>query len=167
MSMPPRCLLQLLFAAACVACQRDTPETADTGAAAAATSEAADARAPRAPGSTATAFPEADDVLSSVPNPIELPPSDAATPAMAEGADMIYTCEDGSELRVVYADTRAKVTLPDGRTVSLPRAARASGQAGGEIFVAGAVALHRLGNVVELEQQPGGIRRCRESGGSA
>lgn len=86
---------------------------------------------------------------------------------MAEGADITYTCEDGSELRITYAAGRAGVTLADGSIVPLPRSPQTAQQAGGEIYAGEALVLHRLGNVVELQQGEGDKRRCRESGGNA
>jgi len=155
-------LLVPLLAAACFACQpRDAAKAPADGAA---TREAKDAvPAPQAP----IAVPKGDEVLSGVPNLIELPPPETATPPMAEGADITYTCEDGSELRVTYAAGRATVTLANGGIVPLPRSPQAAREAGGEVYAGDALALHRLGNVVELRQDAGATRRCRESGGNA
>lgn len=153
-------LLPLLLAAACAACEpRDiaAPAPADDAAKSAPADAAPAAQAP-------IAVPKGDEVRSGVPNPIELPPPDAPTPPMADGADITYTCEDGSELRITYVAGRANVTLADGNVVSLPRSAQ---QAGGEIYAGEALVLHRLGNVVELQQDEDGKRRCRESGGNA
>jgi hypothetical protein len=155
-------LLPLLLAVASAACQpRDAaaPAPADEAAKPAPAGVAPAAQAP-------IAVPKGDEIRSGVPNPIELPPPDAPTPPMAEGADITYTCEDGSELRITYAAGRANVTLADGGIVPLPRSPQAQ-QAGGEVFAGEALVLRRLGNVVELQQDEGDKRRCRESGGNA
>ena len=152
MNRTPILLVPLL--AACTACQpRDTATQATEDV----------APAPQAP----IAVPKNDEVRSGVSNPIELPPADAPTPPMAEGADIAYTCEDGSELRITYAAGRANVTLADGGIVPLPRSPQAAQEAGGEVYAGEALTLHRLGNVVELQQDEGTTRRCRESGGNA
>lgn len=162
MNRTPVVLLVSLLAAT-LGCQpredAATPDAAETTAGA--TEDAASA--PSAP----IAVPDDDDVRSGVLNPIELPPSDAPTPPMAEGADITYACEDGSELRVTYAAGRANVTLADGGIVPLPRSPQAAQQAGGEVYIGEALTLHRLGNIVELQQDEGTRRRCRESGGNA
>jgi hypothetical protein len=152
----------LAVAIACAACQpRDAaPTPADEAAKSAPAGVAPAAQAP-------IAVPKGDEIRSSVPNPIELPPPDAPTPPMADGADITYTCEDGSELRVTYAAGRANVALADGGIVPLPRSPQAAQQAGGEVYVGEALVLRRLGNVVELQQDEGTKRRCRESGGNA
>lgn len=150
-------LLSPLLAAACQPHGASAPTPADEATKPAPADAAPAAQAP-------IAVPKGDDVRSGVPNPIESPPPDAPTPPMAEGADIIYTCEDGSELRITYAAGRVNVTLADGNVVPLPRSAQ---QAGGEIYAGEALVLHRLGNVVELQQDEGDKRRCRESGGNA
>ena len=151
-------LLPLLFAA-CQPRDATTPAPVDEAAKSAPAHATAAAQAPMA-------APKGDEVRSGVPNPIELPPPDAPTPPMAEGADITYTCEDGTELRITYAAGRASVTLADGSIV-LPRSPQTAQQAGGEIYAGEALVLHRLGNVVELHQGEGDKRRCRESGGNA
>lgn len=154
-------LVPLLFAIACAACQ---PHDA--------ASKPADDAAMLSPADTPPAaqapiaVPGDDEARSGVPNPIELPPPDAPTPPMAEGADITYTCDDGSELRITYAAGRANVTLADGRIVPLTPSPQAAQRLGGEVFD-GEALLHRLGNVVELQRDEGGRRRCRESGGNA
>lgn len=156
-------LLPLLLAVACVACQpRDAavPAPADEAAKPPPADAAPAAQAP-------IAVPKGDEVRSGVPNPIELPPPDAPTPPMAEGADITYTCEDGSELRITYAAGRANVTLADGGIVPLPRSPQTAQQVGGEVYAGEALVLRRLGNVVELQRDEGDERRCRESGGNA
>jgi hypothetical protein len=153
-------LLSLPLAAACSACQPHGASAPTPGGEATKPAPADTAPAAQSP----IAVPKGDDVRSGVPNPIELPPPDAPTPPMAEGADITYTCEDGSELRITYAAGRANVTLTGGNVVPLPRSAQ---HAGGEIYAGEALVLHRLGNVVELQQDEGDKRRCRESGGNA
>ena len=111
--------------------------------------------------------PAGDDVLSGNPETIERPPAGTPTPALAEGADITYACEDGSDLRVGYAADVASVTLADGSIATLPRSPSASAGADGEVYVGESIALQRLGSVVELHGGGGEIRRCRESAASA
>lgn len=110
---------------------------------------------------------EGDDVLSGIPHPIEMPEAGTVTPALAEGADITYTCEDGSDLRVTYAAGRANVTFADGRVEPLSRAERVPAAMDGELYDGAVYGLHRIGTVVELREENGDIRRCRESSGSA
>lgn len=95
------------------------------------------------------------------PGDIEMPPADAPTPAIAEGAEVIYSCDDGSELRVRYAGIVARVTAPDESYVQVSRTG-----ADGETYADNGTTLRRLANVVEITQG-GATRRCSESGGNA
>jgi hypothetical protein len=159
-------LLSMIVLAAVAGCADDTG--ASDPAAAPAAAPAASAAPPVATGPAIDVpAPGEGSVRSGVPNPIELPPDDAPTPALAEGADIVYTCEDGSDLRVTYASTIANVTLSDGSIVALPRSPAATSEAGGEVYVGEAVGLRRIGGVVELQQDEGPTRRCREAGASA
>lgn len=110
---------------------------------------------------------EGDDVLSGVPRPIDMPEPGTVTPVLAEGADITYTCEDGSDLRVTYAAGRANVTFADGRVEPLARAQRVPAAMEGELYDGAIHGLHRIGTVVELREENGDIRRCRESSASA
>lgn len=161
----PVALLSALAALALAGCADDTPAGGQTDAASGVAPTAAASPQAR----PAIDVPPADDggVRSDVPHPIELPPADAPTPLPAEGADIVYTCEDGSDLRVTYAAGIASVVLADGSIVQLPRSPAAGSEAGGDVYVGEAVALRRIGGVVELQQDEGLSRRCRESGASA
>lgn len=110
---------------------------------------------------------EGDDVLSGVPRSIEMPATGTVTPPLAEGADITYTCEDGSDLRVTYAAGRANVTFANGHVEPLARAPAGDPGLAGELYLGAVHGLHRIGTVVELREEDGDIRRCRESSGSA
>lgn len=86
-------------------------------------------------------------------------------PALAEGAEMTYACED-TEMRVVYADGKARVTLAGGREFALPRSRQAS-EPGEEFYVGEGKVLRRQGSVVELRQQGSGMLQCIESSATA
>jgi hypothetical protein len=153
--------LFLSLLAGLAACQRDAPPAgADTRLPSADADAAADAIAPPKPAAD-------DDVTAGNPPPtIEIPPADAPTPAIAAGAQIVYTCEDGSELQVTYSGSSATFALEDGRVVTLPRAESAS-KGGGDVYVSDTVGLQRLSNVVQVERDSGAKRVCAESGGNA
>ncbi len=159
---PPVMLLLPLVMLISAGCQRD-----DEGGVVATDPDqprVSEAGPPLAP----VAAPDAgDDVLSAVPHPIERPAAGTITPPLAEGADITYTCEDGSDLRVNFAGGRASITFATGRAEPLARAQPADGGVDGELYLGAVHGLHRIGTVVELRQEDGSIRRCRETGGSA
>jgi len=149
------------------ACQRDAPSGREEAAPPTAASEPA-VDSPRATPSPSSSPPPAGNGLEAGqrPSTIEIPPADTPTPDIAAGAQISYTCEDGSELHVVYSAHSAKFALVDGSVATLPRAESAS-KGGGDVYVSDTVALQRLGNVVQVEE-PGGTKRvCAESGGNA
>lgn len=111
--------------------------------------------------------PANDAVRSGVATPIALPPADTATAPLAENADILYTCDDGSDLRVTYSGGRANIALPDGSIATAPLSASATQASGGEVYVGELVGLRRIGAVVELQQDSVPARRCREAGGNA
>lgn len=83
-------------------------------------------------------------------------------PVAADGIAVRYRCDDGSELRVSHAGGIADVTLPDGRTVALPRAESAS-KDGGDAYVGEALSLMVEGDNVQLHQDEGPTRNCSRS----
>lgn len=158
-------LLSLGLVTALAACQRDAAPGRDG----AASDEAVAATDAPAAATTPASSPPDDNsgvLAGKPPSTIEVPPADTPTPAIAEGAEVVYTCEDGGELHVVYAGHSARFALVDGRVVTLRRAESAS-KGGGDVYVGDAVALQRLGNVVQVEEQGGDKRVCSETGGSA
>jgi hypothetical protein len=162
MARPTFALPPLILVVALAACQRDaTPGRDDT-------TPAPGADAPAAAASGASPAPANDDGLTAgkPPSTIAVPPADTPTPALAEGAEIIYTCEDGGELHVVYASDSAKFASAGGRVLTLPRAESAS-KGGGDVYVNDSAALQRLGNVVQVEEQSGEKRVCAEAGGTA
>ena len=155
-------LLCLSLLAGLAACQRDAPAPAIEAEAQASTRDA------DPPATTVPATP-ADDhgvLAGKPPSTIEVPPADTPTPAIAAGAQITYTCEDGGELHVGYSASSATFALEDGSEVTLPRAESAS-KGGGDVYVGDTVGLQRLGNVVQLEVKGGSKRICAESGGNA
>lgn len=89
-------------------------------------------------------------------------PEQAAPATVAIGATR-YTCDDGSALGVRYVADRAQVELPDGRTVTLPKAQSAS-KGGGEAFVGEALALQRDGDDIQLHRDEQPALHCRSTG---
>ena len=163
MSVLTHTLAVVVFAAALAACQRDAPSSPEeTAPPASATNE------PAVDSPHATPSPPAGEALDAgqPPSTIEIPPADTPTPRIAAGAQISYTCEDGSELHVVYSGQSAKFALIDGSVATLPRAESAS-KGGGDVYVSDTVALQRLGNVVQVEEHGGTKRVCAESGGNA
>lgn len=97
-------------------------------------------------------------------------PSTAPLPAGAgdaartdAGGRTRYACDDGSALGVRYVADRVEVELPDGRTVSLPKAQSASTD-DSEAFVGEALALQREGDGIELHRDEQPTLRCRATG---
>ncbi|NZA28297.1 hypothetical protein H0E84_18130 [Luteimonas sp. SJ-92] len=86
-------------------------------------------------------------------------PQDVDPPVAAADAATSYRCIDGSELRIAYAAEGATVTLPDGRTVALPRAESAS-QGSGGAYVGEALGLDLEGDRVFLHQDEGPTLEC-------
>ncbi|WP_407352469.1 hypothetical protein [Luteimonas sp. R10] len=107
-------------------------------------------QAPDADGATAD-FETAPDAIAPVDPPVA-----------ADDIAVRYGCDDGSELRVSYAGGLADVTLPDGRTIALPRAESAS-QGGGDAYVGEALSLMVEGPNVQLHQDEGPTRNCSKS----
>jgi len=166
MSLLTHTLAAVLLATTLAACQRDAPSGREEAAPPTAASEPA-VDSPRATPSPSSSPPAGNGLEAGQrPSTIEIPPADTPTPDIAAGAQISYTCEDGSELHVVYSAHSAKFALVDGSVATLPRAESAS-KGGGDVYVSDTVALQRLGNVVQVEE-PGGTKRvCAESGGNA
>lgn len=154
------------------ACQRDSTPDAASGSDAGADTAAAGTESATAPeaGSPGAAQAGADGdesaISGSPPSMIPVPPADTPTPDIAAGAQITYTCEDGSELNVTYSGKAAKFALVDGSVVTLPRTSSGV-KGGGDVYAGEAVALRRLGNVVEVDQGQGGKRVCAETSGTA
>ncbi len=129
-----RRLVLLALAAACAACGQ-TPPPADP--------------ARRASG------PEPAQRPAPVAQAPARPGSDAGTRGTIR-----YACDDGSAVGIAYAGDEARVTLPDGRVVALPKAQSAS-RGGGEVFVGEAVSLQRDGDGIQLFQDEGKALHCR------
>jgi hypothetical protein len=89
-------------------------------------------------------------------------PTSAPFPATADAgiASTRYACDDGSAVSVIWGNDKARVELPDGRMVSLPKAQSAS-KGGGEVFVGDTVSLQREGDDIQLFQGAGEAQQCR------
>lgn len=159
----------LLLAVLLAGCQREAmpndAHTAAENAPAAPTSRAAD------PGMQ-TVAPRAADagdgtMTSGAPaSTIKVPPLDTPTPPIAAGAQITYTCEDGSELNVTYSGVSAAFALSNGAQVTLPRVASTT-NTGGDVYAGDSAGLQRLGNVVRVAEHDGAKRVCSETSGTA
>lgn len=97
------------------------------------------------------------------PAPAPAPgPGDAVTTDTGT-ATIHYACDDGSALGVRYVADQARVELPDGREVTLPKAQSAS-KGGDDAFVGEALALQRESNDIQLHRDDRPVLRCREAG---
>ncbi|MEP6633592.1 MAG: hypothetical protein ABJA62_05225 [Luteimonas sp.] len=160
--LPPLLLVALL-----AGCQREaTPNDAKT-----ATANAPDSPVSADPGvqTAATRIAEQGDgtiTSGSPPSTIPVPSLDTPTPPIAAGAQITYTCEDGSELIVTYSGVSAEFALSNGSKVTLPRVA-STVKTGGDVYVNDSAALQRLSNVVRVEEHDGAKRVCSETSGTA
>lgn len=140
---------------------------------------------PAPPPPTGTSPPAADSataVASDPPagTPIDVPDPDdpalqprqrpitagAESPSLPlpENADIGYACEDGGLIRVVWTRTHANLSL-DGVFRPLARWADGSTRSGAEAWAGDHLTLFRRGEVVELREADGRMRRCRASSG--
>ncbi|HZW18187.1 MAG TPA: hypothetical protein VFF71_05220 [Luteimonas sp.] len=85
---------------------------------------------PDAPATPSPAAPAAD---KAVDTPGDGSPGDG---------EVGYACDDGSRLAVAWLDGYARIRLPDGRTVTLPRAESAS-DGEDDVFVGSEIGLER------------------------
>jgi hypothetical protein len=95
----------------------------------------------------------------SAAQPPDPTPVAATAPDARPGTPVRYACTNGSTISVVWGENRARATLPDGRTVSLPKAQSAS-KGGGEVFVGETVSLQRDGDDIQLFEGEGSARQC-------
>jgi hypothetical protein len=131
----PRFLLPPALMLACAACTQSPPPD---------------------PARRAT-IPAPDDATAAAPHTAA---NDIGAPASSR-----YDCDDGSAVRVEYVAETARVELPDGRVVALPKAQSAS-KGGGEVFVGETVSLQRDGNDIQLHRGDGKALACRPSAGN-
>ncbi|MFC3716883.1 hypothetical protein ACFONC_12045 [Luteimonas soli] len=96
--------------------------------------------------------------IAEEPNPMP-PAADALPGAAGRDTPMRYACNDTSTVSVAWGDDQARVELPDGRMVSLPKAQSAS-KGGGEVFVGKTVSLQRDGDDIQLFEGEGNARKC-------
>lgn len=79
----------------------------------------------------------------------------------AQGEPLRYECDDGSVVKVTYGNgEQARIELPDGPTISLPKAQSAS-KGAGDVFVGETVSLHRDGDELQVAQTAGDSLQCR------
>jgi hypothetical protein len=150
MPSPASTLVPLLLAAGLIAGCR-----ADSGRQAVADAESATPRA--TPDATPPAPPSPAATAASAP----AGPATRGFAAPPPGAPLVYTCDDGKEVRVAYGADDATLTLPDGRTLRLPKAQSAS-KGGGEVYVGEAVSLMRDDVRLEVHQDEMPARTCHQ-----
>lgn len=149
-----RSILATVLALACLACQPSGTQGGDTR---------VDATGDR----STEAQPPADGVSAAEGSGLPaLPAVPAPTPPVVEGAETTYLC-GGGELHVVYARGQARVTLADGRELTLTLDPQPSTAGGGEAYANGVLALHRSGNTVVLREPGQGEQVCSESSSTA
>jgi Membrane-bound lysozyme-inhibitor of c-type lysozyme len=79
----------------------------------------------------------------------------------AKGESQRYECDDGSVVRVTYGDEeQARIELPGGPTISLPKAQSAS-KGAGDVFVGETISLQRNGDELQVVRTAGKTLRCR------
>jgi hypothetical protein len=101
---------------------------------------------------------------ATIPAPGEAPGATAAKTVDVTKPDTLrYTCDDGGALRIAYVAETARVELPGGRVVTLPKAQSAS-KGGGEVFVGEAMSLQRDGDAIQVHPGGGKSLLCRSSG---
>ena len=89
------------------------------------------------------------------------PVHDAPSTDAGQGESLRYDCEDGSVVRVAYGDgEQARIELPGGPTISLPKAQSAS-KGAGDVFVGETVSLQRNGAELQVVQTAGKALHCR------
>jgi len=85
----------------------------------------------------------------------------AAVSEPAPGDDAVrYACGDGSTVAIDRQAEQARVELPDGRSVTLPKAQSAS-KGGGDVFVGETVSLQREGASAALFLAGGERSNCQ------
>jgi membrane-bound lysozyme inhibitor of c-type lysozyme MliC len=89
-------------------------------------------------------------------------PVDAASSAdTVEGTSLRYECDDGSVVRVTYGgEEQARIELPGGPTISLPKAQSAS-RGAGDVFVGETISLQRNGDELQVVRTAGKTLQCR------
>jgi membrane-bound inhibitor of C-type lysozyme len=73
-----------------------------------------------------------------------------------------YRCADGSRLDVAYFGSTARISWPDGRSLTLPRAESAS-KGGGDVYVGETVSLQRDGNTLQLHDGEAPPLACEQA----
>lgn len=149
------------------ACTRDEGAVATSPVAAAGSgTQAAPDASGAGPGTStpgaAIAVPDKDDAtMAARQSPVMPTASDVlSTGPLPEGSDIGYRCEDGGLVRVVYTQSHANLSL-DGVFLPLQPWAAESRRTGAEAWEGGHVALVRRGDMVDLREADGDLRRCR------
>jgi len=93
------------------------------------------------------------------PSPAAVDSSSSAD--AAKGESQRYECDDGSVVRVTYGDEeQARIELPGGPTISLPKAQSAS-KGAGDVFVGETISLQRNGHELQVVRTAGKTLQCR------
>lgn len=99
----------------------------------------------------------APDPATVVPEPAERPVPTRAAEAAESGA--VYSCNDGTVVRIDSVDQKAIVTPQNGNDVTLPRAESAS-KGGGDVFVGETLSVLREGRTAQLHRNEGPAIAC-------
>lgn len=86
---------------------------------------------------------------SAAPEPAERPVPERAAKAAESSA--VYSCSDGTAIRIDSAALKAIVTPQNGNDVTLPRAESAS-KGGGDVFVGETLSVIREGRTAQLHR---------------
>lgn len=99
----------------------------------------------------------APDPAAAAPEPAERPVPERAAEAVESGA--VYSCSDGTTIRIDGAALKAVITPQNGNDVTLPRAESAS-KGGGDAFVGEALSVLREGRTAQLQRDEGPTIAC-------
>ena len=99
----------------------------------------------------------APDPAAAVSEPAERPVPERAAEAAESGS--VYTCSDGTVIRIDSAALKADVTLQNGSDVTLPRAESAS-KGGGDVFVGETLSVLREGRTAQVHRNESPAIAC-------
>jgi hypothetical protein len=99
---------------------------------------------------------------ATIPSPDAAPGTAGNMASVADPDRHRYACDNGGTVYVEYVAETARVELPDGRVVALPKAQSAS-KGGGDVFVGEAMSLQRDGGGIQLHQDEGKPLLCQAS----
>ena len=99
----------------------------------------------------------APDPAAPASEPAERPVPERTAEAVESGA--VYSCSDGTAIRIDSAALKAIVTPQNGNDVTLPRAESAS-KGGGDVFVGETLSVLREGRTAQLHRNEGPAIAC-------